>query len=238
MHPEEFESMERRLPAQRHRARRALYMCLAGSIAVHAAVLVALPGPGNERVPPYTAALEVLLLRGDDLALTPHELAAAPIPEALRSEVRSLKAPPKFQDRQGTPVAVMSEPREMESASFAGEPAGVPERTVAAPEPANAGAAALPPASFSAAYLRSPAPSYPLASRRAGEQGTVTLRVRVSPDGLATRVAVERSSGSPHLDAAALEAVKAWRFTPARRGADAVESWMLVPIVFRLEGSS
>jgi protein TonB len=51
-------------------------------------------------------------------------------------------------------------------------------------------------------------------------------------------VAVEKSSGSPHLDAAALEAVKAWRFTPARRGADAVESWMLVPIVFRLDGAS
>jgi protein TonB len=143
-----------------------------------------------------------------------------------------------LQERPGTPVAVMSESGERESASFAGETAAVPERTVAAPEPANAGAAALPPTGFSAAYLRNPAPSYPLASRRAGEQGTVTLRVRVSPDGLATRVAVERSSRSQHLDAAALEAVKAWRFTPARRGADAVESWMLVPIVFRLEGSS
>jgi protein TonB len=86
--------------------------------------------------------------------------------------------------------------------------------------------------------LSNPAPSYPAASRRAGEQGTVTLRVRVAVDGSASRVTVEKSSGSPHLDAAALEAVKAWRFTPARRGADAVESWMLVPIVFRLEGRS
>jgi len=97
---------------------------------------------------------------------------------------------------------------------------------------------AVVPTASNAAYLSNPAPVYPLASRRAGEQGTVALRVRVSPDGLATRVVVERSSGSPHLDAAAREAVKAWRFTPAHRGADAVESWMLVPIVFRLEGSS
>ena len=97
---------------------------------------------------------------------------------------------------------------------------------------------AVTPPGFNAAYLRNPAPRYPLAARRAAEQGTVTLRVLVTREGLASRVAVEKSSGSPHLDAAALEAVKAWRFTPARQGADAVESWMLVPIVFRLEGSS
>ena len=211
---------------------------LLASIAVHAAVLVVLPGPGHERELPHAAALEVVLLRADDLAVSPRELAPPPIPQSPRTEVRSVKAPPELQDRQGTPVAVTPEPREMESASFAAEPAGVPERNFAAPEPATAGATALPPTHSSAAYLRSPAPSYPLASRRAGEQGTVTLRVRVSPEGLATRVAVERSSGSPHLDAAALEAVKAWRFTPARRGTEAIESWMLVPIVFRLEGSS
>jgi len=50
----------------------------------------------------------------------------------------------------------------------------------------------------------------------------VTLRVHVARDGAASRVAVEKSSGSPHLDAAALEAVKAWRFAPARQGGNAV----------------
>jgi len=49
---------------------------------------------------------------------------------------------------------------------------------------------------------------------------------------------VEKASGSPHLDTAALEAVKAWRFAPARRGVEAIESWILVPIVFRLENPS
>lgn len=90
----------------------------------------------------------------------------------------------------------------------------------------------------SAAYLSNPAPRYPDAARRSGEQGTVMLRVQVGRDGAPSRVLVENSSGSPHLDAAALQAVRAWRFTPARRGADAVESWMLVPIVFRLDGAS
>jgi protein TonB len=92
--------------------------------------------------------------------------------------------------------------------------------------------------SFSAAYLRNPAPHYPLEARRAGEQGTVTLRVLVTREGRAARVDIEKSSGSNRLDAAALEAVKAWRFVPARQGQDAIESSVLVPIVFRLEGAS
>jgi protein TonB len=94
------------------------------------------------------------------------------------------------------------------------------------------------PPSYQAAYLSNPAPRYPDAARRSGEQGTVKLRVQVARDGVASRVAVEKSSGSPHLDAAALEAVKAWRFAPARQGGNAVESWMLVPIVFRLDVGS
>ena len=95
---------------------------------------------------------------------------------------------------------------------------------------------AVAPPAFNAAYLRNPAPRYPPVARRSGEQGTVTLRVLVTPEGLPARVDLERTSGSVHLDNAALEAVKGWRFTPARRGSEAVEGWVLVPIVFRLEG--
>ena len=56
----------------------------------------------------------------------------------------------------------------------------------------------------------------------------------VSAAGAAERVEVKASSGSPRLDDAALEAVRRWRFVPARRGADAVAGWALVPVVFEL----
>jgi protein TonB len=64
------------------------------------------------------------------------------------------------------------------------------------------------------------------------------LRVLVTREGAASRVEIEKGSGSVHLDAAAQETVKAWRFTPARRGAEAIESWMRVPVMFRLVGDS
>jgi protein TonB len=122
---------------------------------------------------------------------------------------------------------------------FVVPPATPADARRAPPEPQSAPAAAeVTPPGFNAAYLRNPPPRYPLVARRAGEQGTVMLKVLVTRDGLPARVDIEKTSGSVHLDNAALEAVRAWRFLPARQGADPIEAWVLVPIAFRLEGSS
>jgi protein TonB len=91
------------------------------------------------------------------------------------------------------------------------------------------------PARFDADYLANPRPPYPLASRRLREEGRVELRVRVSTDGAALDVELRQSSGSSRLDAAARDAVAKWRFVPARRGDETIESWVGVPIVFKLE---
>src|SRR5207302_449003 len=61
-------------------------------------------------------------------------------------------------------------------------------------------------------------PSYPTSARRAGIQGTTLLGVFVGADGRVGDVIVKQSAGHPDLDAAAAEAVKRWRFEPARRG--------------------
>ena len=90
-------------------------------------------------------------------------------------------------------------------------------------------------ARFDADYLHNPVPVYPSFSRRLGEEGKVQLRVRVSAEGAALEVEVKQSSGFPRLDAAARDAVLKWRFVAARRGSEAVESWVGVPIVFKLE---
>ena len=97
-------------------------------------------------------------------------------------------------------------------------------------------AAPITPPNFTAAYLDNPAPVYPPLSRRAGEQGRVLLRVHVSAQGGALEVDIAKSSGSPRLDSAAVDAVRRWRFVPARQGEKPVAAWVLVPISFSLEG--
>lgn len=92
-------------------------------------------------------------------------------------------------------------------------------------------------ARFDADYLSNPKPFYPVASRRLGEEGKVMLRVKVSPGGTPLLVEIKQSCGYGRLDEAAKAAVERWRFVPARRGDEAIESWVAVPIVFNLQAS-
>lgn len=92
-------------------------------------------------------------------------------------------------------------------------------------------------ARFDADYLSNPKPVYPSASRRLGEEGRVLLRVHVSAEGAAQTIEIKHTSGFPRLDEAARAAVAQWRFVPARRGSEPVDSWVAVPIVFSLQTS-
>jgi protein TonB len=77
-------------------------------------------------------------------------------------------------------------------------------------------------------------PRYPESARTAGIEGTSVLRFVVRPDGLVGTINVERSAGHPDLDRSAVEAVRTWRFEPARRGKEAVAVWVTIPIKFEL----
>jgi len=87
-----------------------------------------------------------------------------------------------------------------------------------------------------AAHL--PAPVYPRESRRNREQGTVVLEVDVGADGLPTAVRVVVDAGYPRLAAAAVEAVKKARFTPALQGGLPVAATVRIPFVFTLRGDN
>lgn len=79
-------------------------------------------------------------------------------------------------------------------------------------------------------------PAYPSASVRLGEEGTVTVEVRVGTDGRVRESRLRHSSGFPRLDAAALEeARRVWRLKPATVDGVPVEAWHAVRISFRLD---
>ena len=219
--------------------RRLLPVFLVVSVALHAAVVVVVPPLAPDFEPAKVRVLEVVLVQTEPPRPLPIEPEPTPLPpQRTRAPARAAAvAEPPRRAEVAQPVLALPEPNP------AAEPAFVAPRAAekrAPPAEARTEVASAAPTlpGFSAAYLRNPAPRYPVAARRAGEQGTVTLRVLVTRDGQPARVDIEKPSGSAHLDAAALEAVRAWRFVPARQGTEAIESWVLVPIVFRLEGPS
>ena len=137
------------------------------------------------------------------------------------------------------PVLAMTPQQQPVSAAtptIAAAPTPAPPADVPAPRPA-AAPAPLPvtAARFDAAYLHNPEPNYPPLSRRLGEEGKVLLRVRVSAEGQPLTVDLEKTSNFERLDEAARQVVRRWRFVPAKRGDEAIEASVIVPIVFRLE---
>jgi protein TonB len=78
-------------------------------------------------------------------------------------------------------------------------------------------------------------PRYPEAARRDGVEGTTLVKARVLADGSVGAAEVRRSSGSPELDRAAVEAIRDSRFLPAERGGTPVAVWIEIPVVFNLE---
>lgn len=80
-------------------------------------------------------------------------------------------------------------------------------------------------------------PRYPEEARRAGAEGTVVVKIEIREDGHPGAIAVIRSSGLHSLDAAALQAIRTWRFVPAQEveSGRAVRCYTTVSIVFQLK---
>jgi protein TonB len=78
---------------------------------------------------------------------------------------------------------------------------------------------------------------YPEDARRDGITGRVLVRVLINRSGSVLRRIVEYSSNHS-LDTAAVNAVAATKFIPAKSGGVAVATWITVPVTFSLEASA
>lgn len=77
-------------------------------------------------------------------------------------------------------------------------------------------------------------PVYPLAARRERREGEVLLKIQILESGRIGALTIFRSSQSPDLDAAAIDAVRQWHFEPAIRNGTAIRQVALLPIRFNL----
>jgi protein TonB len=212
------------------------------SVVAHALVMTLLPGwRAYTQSPPRPLQVE---LREPPPEITPPKqlpvqaqpkpAPAKPEPKPVRAPQPETPAPPPVEQRAPILTALPETPPAPQA------PVVAEQRSAPPPEPPRAPPAPPPPVPaspplFDAAYLHNPKPAYPMVAMRRGESGTVHVLVLVTKEGRPARVSLQKTSGSPSLDEAALRAVNSWRFVPARKGAEAVEGEVIVPMVFDIK---
>jgi len=191
--------------------------------------------PEPKRTPSATTrlarSLPTPLPRVAEAVTPPSPISSPPAPETPAQTVTSAPA--------ATSMTASTEPP-----AAPGPAAGAPAAT-GAPSPASTPSVASAPSrdTGSAGTITQSArphggyqvrPSYPSSALRQGIQGTTMLKVHVLLDGRVGDVVVQQSAGHPDLDQAAIDAVRRWRFEPARRGNDPVAMWVLLPVQFQI----
>ena len=157
-------------------------------------------------------------------------------PQASKPVEQVAPKPVQQQALQGASVVAPVPPQTTVMQSAPAQPAGQPNTgpsNRASQE--NRAAAATTDADYKAAYLKNPKPHYPVAAVRMGVEGQVVLVAEVLTDGRAGTVEIVRSSGYTMLDQSALDAVKSWRFTPARKDGVITTQRVRIPIDFELK---
>jgi TonB family protein len=83
-------------------------------------------------------------------------------------------------------------------------------------------------------YRENKPPVYPEIARIRGYEGIVLVAVEILPDGRVGNMKIRKSSGYAILDQSAVEAVKPWKFEPARKQGKPFAIWVELPIKFVL----
>lgn len=239
---------------QAERRRRGMMPGIALSAVLHAGILafvlyavanpfVGFPTAGDEGIVRVSL---VTVMPGPD-----NGNGAAPAEESKKAQAQATKAPPVVVQKamEKTVIAEAADHRATErqtaQTSIAVVPAPIQVASASAGRGSAAGEAARGQRQAGAAsqdgyseamprYRDNRPPAYPSAARQRGWEGDLLIAAEVRSDGRIGTARIKRSSGYASLDDSALEAVRAWRFEPARRMGSPVDAWVEIPIRFKL----
>lgn len=195
------------------RLQSARFLAAGAALLVHGGIALAMLV--QEEVKPPAATMQIITVALMEKKAAPNP-APAPEPEPVPPQPVTMPEPPKPVEPEPLPVTerptpipkpVKQPPKPVQ------KPVEKPEKVQvakAAPAPVQpeipdtgrddltqeAVEATVTPPIFNAAYLHNPPPVYPRIARRLKQEGTVELRVRVTPEGTAAELAVARSAAS------------------------------------------
>ena len=178
------------------------------------------PEPGLEPEPVPEPEPPPILQQEEAPVELPEPPPQEPEPEPIPEPLPPLPEPvPETVSEPDPPATPMPEPAPT-----------LPEPDVVAAPDNSDGVADVPPAP-----RRPIKPEYPLQARQEQWEGDVTCAVHISPHGRVLEGDIVQGSGHEVLDAAALKAVCAARFSPALRRGRPVELRVRLTVSFRLD---
>jgi len=177
------------------------------------------------------ASMEVRMVPGEPASQPEPELNTPPPEDTPPPDVPRLESmvqpplpdlpPPAFPVQAPPPKPAPPKPK----------PAPVkPQQAAPTPTAPTASAAPETLSTLQVRYLIPPNLKYPTRSERAREQGTAVVRAYIDASGAPVQVSIERSSGHPLLDEAAISAMRGARIKTAGR-----PLWVVGPFEFKLQ---
>jgi protein TonB len=199
------------------------------AVAFHIAFLFVLTVPLRRVFVPASPAVPPMLVKFIDEPRGRHEDSdrRAIAPRLTKLTVRVANTPPNVDI--AIPVDILPPPQS--SAMRAALPPGTKEVVA---EGSASGRTEGSAAGAGPTVVHQVPPVYSVASQRAHEQGTVTVRVLVDAHGVPGEIRLVQSSGFPRLDQSALEAVKRYRYAAPAHDAQAAQSWATARVEFDL----
>lgn len=223
---------------------RILGICISLGLHGLAAILLVFALSGNGLLPRDLAKLDfvwVSLAAKDKASASPARTGHA-VKKSLAQPAAAMA--PAIPARQIVRVAEPEKPAESFSAVPAQGPASSASKPVAyaaagehsslsdagRPQPASGAAPAL--SNAYPLYRENPAPGYPELARQQGYEGVVLVAAEILADGRVGKALVSKSSGYAILDQSAVQAVKKWKFEPAKKAGVPYKTWAELPIKF------
>lgn len=166
--------------------------------------------------------------------------APSPVPEVPRQTPVPAESVPTEEPAEAlvtTSELTMTEAQPVAAAAAPASPGGSPDSTGSSAIGGTSSGGSTKGGGIAAPGILSKAdPVYPSAARKAGQEGTVLLRIEILTNGRTGAISVARSTGYAALDEAAIEAVANWQFIPAKDLATgrAVPCTTTLPVSFRL----
>jgi protein TonB len=191
-------------------------------VALHGAVLTALIMAPAEKILRLPTSIQLIPV------IDPPDPAPLPMPKA--------EPEPERQDRIETNIPIVSIP-DVSNTKLV-EPA-FPKLFPTAPTPTPVDPprpAVLTDAIPDPRYADSFQPDYPAAMARAEIEGIVTVKVLIDVTGRVKQVIAVSATDPAFFAATEKQALRFWRFKPATRDGERVESWRTMTVRFRLQG--